>query len=165
MPSRINPTVSPMLLATCKAARHACGSRSGAANPEALWRLLGSEPRELPPKSYFRCFRAQFRGVVAFLDKAAANGTSFRNRRPEARPNAGRPCEAAAPRPAVRTQVPPADMSQRRVEEVHIGKQQVTETERVSGEVRKEHADVDVNVPQGKARGEIGSGRKTDHTR
>ena len=51
------------------------------------------------------------------------------------------------------------------VEEVHVGKQQVTETERVSGEVRKEHADVDVNAPQGKARGETGSGRKTDHRR
>ena len=60
--------------------------------------------------------------------------------------------------------MPPADMSQRPVEEVHVGKQQVTETERVSGEVRKEHADVGVNPP-GKARGETGSGRKTDHTR
>ena len=62
--------------------------------------------------------------------------------------------------------MPPARAcSQRPVEEVHVGKQQVTETERVSGEVRKEHADVDVNAPQGKARGEIGSGRKTDHAR
>lgn len=31
------------------------------------------------------------------------------------------------------------------VEDVRIGKQQVTETERVSGEVRKEHVDVDVD--------------------
>jgi uncharacterized protein (TIGR02271 family) len=51
------------------------------------------------------------------------------------------------------------------VEDVHVGKQQVTETERVSGEVRKEHADVDVNAPKGRARGEAGSGRKTDHRR
>ena len=47
------------------------------------------------------------------------------------------------------------------VEEVRVGKERVTETERVSGEVRKEHADVDVD--KGVTKGKTQAGRKDDH--
>jgi uncharacterized protein (TIGR02271 family) len=49
------------------------------------------------------------------------------------------------------------------VEEVHVGKKGVTDTERVSGEVRKEHADVEVDERAG--RGRTGRGDKTDDRR
>lgn len=49
------------------------------------------------------------------------------------------------------------------VEEVHVGKKRVTDTERVSGEVRKEHADIDVDERAG--RGGTGRGHKTDDRR
>ena len=64
--------------------------------------------------------------------------------------------------PTLREERPVVDKETVPVEDVRVGKERVTDTEQVSAEVRKEHADVDID--KGRDRGRE-KGREKDTAR